>query len=55
MQHDILHKPLSLHQFSGHCHDLIKGLLEKDPSKRIGARHGIQEIIDHPFFSDISW
>ena len=55
MQQDILYKPLSLHQFSGHCHDLIKRLLEKDPAKRLGATRGIKEIIDHPFFAEISW
>ena len=36
---------------------LIKGLLEKDPSKRLGCRPtlGEEEIKDHPFFKTIVW
>lgn len=55
MQQDILSKPLPVHQFSGSCRDLISGLLQKNPANRIGARHGIKEIIDHPFFADLNW
>lgn len=32
------------------CWDLINGLLEKDPHKRIGSKHGFDEILHHPFF-----
>ena len=35
--------------------DLLEGLLEIDPEKRIGMTHGIREIKEHPFFSDIDW
>ncbi|GAB9469048.1 Agc/akt protein kinase [Globisporangium polare] len=33
---------------------LIVGLLEKDPTKRLGARQA-SEILTHPFFKDIKW
>jgi len=35
---------------------LIRGLLERDPTKRIGSSaKGAQEIKEHPFFSGINW
>lgn len=34
--------------------DLIVGLLEKDPKKRLGARQA-SEILIHPFFRDVKW
>lgn len=35
---------------------LIKGLMTKDPRKRLGSsKKGIQEIKDHMFFSCIDW
>lgn len=55
MQKDIVQKPLRTQQFSGDCLDLIKGLLQKEPAARIGARHGIKEIKEHPFFGDLDW
>jgi serum/glucocorticoid-regulated kinase 2 len=33
---------------------LIK-LLEKDPSKRLGIKNGLQEIKNHQFFASIDW
>jgi len=35
--------------------NLIKMLLMKDPKLRLGSKRGIQEIKDHPFFSEIDW
>jgi serine/threonine protein kinase len=35
--------------------DLCQRLLERDPSKRLGAMGGIQEIKNHPFFAGIDW
>lgn len=33
---------------------LIVGLLEKDPTKRLGARQ-TSDILNHPFFKDMQW
>ena len=33
--------------------DLIKKLLDKDPSKRLGTQNDANEILEHPFFDDI--
>lgn len=42
--------------FSPHAISLLKGLLEKDPKKRLGCgKGGTQAIKDHPFFSSIDW
>lgn len=38
---------------SEEAEDLIKKLLSKDPSKRLGSDTGANEILDHPFFEDI--
>lgn len=32
----------------------IKGLLEKDPEKRLGA-NGIEEIMNHEYFAGLDW
>ena len=34
--------------------DLIKRLLEVDPSGRLGSG-GVEEVKKHPFFQDINW
>jgi hypothetical protein len=34
---------------------LLIGLLERDPSKRIGSRLGMQEAKEHPFFRGLDW
>lgn len=33
--------------------DLINKLLEKDMTKRLGAKQDISEILAHPFFNDV--
>jgi len=33
--------------------DLIKKLLEKDRTKRLGAKNGAKEILAHPWFADV--
>lgn len=43
-----------LDEFSENVKSLIKGLLEPNPEKRLGA-NGIKEIMDHPWFSGIDW
>ncbi|KAH7442954.1 hypothetical protein KP509_02G009700 [Ceratopteris richardii] len=35
--------------------DLIRGLLVKDPQKRLGALRGASEIKQHPFFEGVNW
>jgi serine/threonine protein kinase len=35
--------------------DIIKRLLDKDPTTRLGAKGGINEIGLHPFFSTIDF
>ncbi|KAL8144503.1 hypothetical protein V2J09_017535 [Rumex salicifolius] len=35
--------------------DLIRGLLAKDPQKRLGFKKGATEIKQHPFFTDVNW
>jgi len=34
--------------------DLILKLLEKDPKQRLGSKHGAEEVLSHPFFSEIN-
>jgi len=41
--------------FQGDLKNLLMGLLEKDPNKRLGTVHGAKEIIDHPWFKDLRW
>ncbi|XP_021737887.1 serine/threonine-protein kinase D6PK-like [Chenopodium quinoa] len=35
--------------------DLIRGLLVKDPQKRLGFKRGATEIKQHPFFETVNW
>lgn len=35
--------------------DLITQLLTKDPTKRLGAKAGAEEIKQHPFFKGTNW
>ncbi|KAL5989905.1 Serine/threonine-protein kinase AGC1-7 [Asimina triloba] len=35
--------------------DLIRGLLVKDPQKRIAYKRGATEIKQHPFFEGVNW
>ena len=47
------HHPFSP-SISEEAKSLIKGLLEVDPSKRLGSK-GIRELMEHPFFQRMSW
>ncbi|KAG0492930.1 hypothetical protein HPP92_006328 [Vanilla planifolia] len=40
---------------SSGARDLIRGLLVKDPQKRIAYRRGATEIKQHPFFEGVNW
>ncbi|KAL6850229.1 hypothetical protein ACP4OV_020856 [Aristida adscensionis] len=35
--------------------DLIRGLLVKDPQKRIATKRGATEVKQHPFFEGVNW
>ncbi|XP_010528298.1 PREDICTED: serine/threonine-protein kinase D6PK [Tarenaya hassleriana] len=35
--------------------DLIRGLLVKDPQKRLGFKKGATDIKQHPFFDSVNW
>ena len=37
------------------CKNLINGLLEKDPNKRLGSQHGISELKENLFFKGFNW
>lgn len=55
MYKKIVHDPLTFPDFFDHTtRSLIKALLNRDPTKRLGV-HGTDEIKSHPFFSDIDW
>ncbi|KAL5226823.1 hypothetical protein ABZP36_016104 [Zizania latifolia] len=40
---------------SGVARDLVRGLLVKDPHKRIASKRGATEIKQHPFFEGVNW
>ncbi|XP_030480905.1 protein kinase PINOID [Cannabis sativa] len=37
-----------------HARDLISGLLDKDPTRRLGAKRGAAEVKKHPFFKGLN-
>ena len=42
-------------KFSKNSQDLVRKLLEKDVSLRLGSKNGAEEIKGHPFFRGINW
>jgi hypothetical protein len=54
--YNILHEPLdvSSKHFSDTARSLLRGLLCRDPSQRLGT-HGGREVMLHPFFADVPW
>lgn len=38
---------------SDDCKSFITGLLEKDSSTRLGTKGSLEELLDHPWFSNI--
>lgn len=60
--HDVLFELILVEEvkfprtISSEAKDLLGGLLEKDPTKRLGgSREDAKEIMAHPFFSCINW
>uniref|UniRef100_A0A0D9W3C5 non-specific serine/threonine protein kinase n=1 Tax=Leersia perrieri TaxID=77586 RepID=A0A0D9W3C5_9ORYZ len=56
--YNILHKDLTFPSsipVSLAAKQLIHGLLQRDPSDRIGSNAGANDIKQHPFFQDINW
>nr|AHZ63859.1 phototropin [Stangeria eriopus] len=55
---NILHKDLTFPSSipaSLAVRQLIHGLLHRDPTNRLGSKHGANEIKQHPFFRGIHW
>ncbi|KAK1171532.1 serine/threonine-protein kinase Sgk1-like isoform X1 [Acipenser oxyrinchus oxyrinchus] len=56
MYDNILNKPLQLKpNISNSARHLLEGLLQKDRTKRLGAKDDFTELKNHVFFSPISW
>ncbi|XP_005810641.1 serine/threonine-protein kinase Sgk1-like [Xiphophorus maculatus] len=56
MLENILYSPLRLPSgLSEGAHSLLKGLLERNISKRLGQRLDIEELKEHQFFASINW
>jgi len=58
MNRKILHEPLVFDPklFSTQAISILKGLLDRNPDKRLGnGPHGTEDIKSHPFFSDVDW
>lgn len=41
-------------QTTAKLHDLLKKMLHKDPTKRLG-HHSAKEIKEHPWFAELHW
>ncbi|KAI9540459.1 hypothetical protein NQZ68_040121 [Dissostichus eleginoides] len=54
MFENILHAPLQVRS-GGSQASLLKGLLERDVSKRLGGISDFAELQEHPFFASIKW
>lgn len=37
------------------CSDLLRKLLNKNPVKRLGSKHGAVELKAHEYFGDVDW
>ena len=42
-------------KYSEEIKDLILGLLNKDPTERLGAKTDYLEIKEHPLFKTVNW
>lgn len=56
MYDKILNQKLRLpHSLSSPCKDILAGLLDKNCTKRLGARNDFADVKDHPFFAQINF
>ena len=57
MLKDIVEKPIAMKPFfSAEATSLLKGLLERNPEKRIGSSvEDAQDLKNHPFFDGVDW
>ncbi|XP_026173073.1 serine/threonine-protein kinase Sgk2b [Mastacembelus armatus] len=56
MLENILHAPLKLHCcVSQAARSMLRGLLERDVSKRLGGIRDLVELQEHSFFTSINW
>lgn len=59
MLKDIVEKQVPMKSyFSPEAESLLRGLLERDPTNRLGCspeRGGADELRGHPFFADVNW
>merc|ERR1711957_299214 len=58
MLRDIVEKPVPMHRscFNSESISLLKSLLERKPSKRLGTGpEGTEDLKRHPFFQQINW
>lgn len=56
MRKRVLNKPLAFPSYvSEEARGLLRGLLHRDPAKRLGSRDGSLEIKRHSFFRSMDW
>ena len=56
MYKDIIFSPITFPSYlSQECKQLLKGLLQKNPAKRIGNERGAIEIKEHPWCASLDW
>lgn len=59
MYNDIVFSPIKfpehIRDISNECRSLLKGLLQKNPLKRLGSERGAAEIKEHPWLAGVEW
>lgn len=56
MYYNIVHKELRFpHYLSSEAVSILRKLLQKDPTKRLGYKYGAKEVKEHPFLDGINW
>jgi serine/threonine protein kinase len=53
---NIMKQPLELpSDVSPECQDFLRRVLDKNPLRRLGCKHGAQEVKSHPYFANVDW